>query len=90
MFGGGARSPLWVQMLADVLRLPIELCADVEAAATGAAMLAGVAARLFADLPKAQAALGARTRRFEPGDAVDAYEGFYWAYREGLKAALLT
>ena len=88
VFGGGARSHLWVQMIADVLRLPVELCADIEAAATGAAMLAGVAAGVFADLPQAQAALGARTRRFEPGDAAEEYDGIYWAYCEGMKAAL--
>jgi sugar (pentulose or hexulose) kinase len=42
--GGAARSPLWIQALADVLRLPLRVPFIVEAAALGAAILGGVAA----------------------------------------------
>jgi hypothetical protein len=51
-------------------------------------MLAGVAAGVFDGPAQAQAALGARTRRFEPSEATEAYEEIYWRYREKLRATL--
>jgi xylulokinase len=41
--GGGSRSPVWMQIFADVLGVPVESTAGAEAAATGAARLAGAA-----------------------------------------------
>jgi xylulokinase len=41
--GGGARSPLWMQILADVTGLPLRAPAEVEAGALGAAILAAAA-----------------------------------------------
>jgi xylulokinase len=38
--GGGSRSPLWVQIVADVTGRPIRVCADEEWSAAGAAALA--------------------------------------------------
>lgn len=38
--GGGARSPLWVQVVADVTGRPLRVCADGELSAAGAALLA--------------------------------------------------
>ncbi|HEX6773926.1 MAG TPA: xylulokinase [Acidobacteriaceae bacterium] len=40
--GGGARSPLWRQIQADVYRQPVEILSVEEGAAYGAALLAGV------------------------------------------------
>src|SRR6185312_3994214 len=40
--GGGARSPLWLEIVASVLGLPLERTAADEGAAYGAALLAGV------------------------------------------------
>jgi xylulokinase len=45
--GGGARSELWLRILASVLGLPLELTAAEEGAAFGAALLGGVAAGVF-------------------------------------------
>lgn len=42
--GGVARSALWMQMLADVTRVPLRVPAVAEAAVLGAAILGGVAA----------------------------------------------
>jgi xylulokinase len=47
--GGGARSELWVRIVASALRLPIERMQLEEGAAYGAALLAGVHAGVFAD-----------------------------------------
>ena len=51
--GGGAKSELWLQMKADVFGKPVAVVQTTEAAALGAAILAGKAAGLF---PRAQAA----------------------------------
>jgi xylulokinase len=40
LVGGGARNPLWRQMIADVLDAPVTALAEVETAALGAAMQA--------------------------------------------------
>ena len=50
--GGGARG-LWLRIVASVLGLPIELTAVEEGSAYGAALLGGVAGRVFADVPEA-------------------------------------
>ena len=50
--GGGARG-LWLEIVASVLGLPIELTAVEEGSAYGAALLGGVAGGMFADVPDA-------------------------------------
>ena len=54
--GGGARSPLWRQIQADVYQQPVEIVAAEEGAAYGAALLAGVGAGVW---PSADAACDA-------------------------------
>jgi xylulokinase len=54
--GGGARSELWLRILASVLGLPIRRAATDEGSAYGAALLAGVAAGVFRDVHEAVAA----------------------------------
>ena len=51
--GGGARSPLWVKIVASVLGIPIQRTAVEEGAAYGAALLAGVASGVFGDVREA-------------------------------------
>jgi xylulokinase len=51
--GGGARSPLWRQIQADVYAHEVELVAAEEGAAYGAAILAAVGARHFASVDEA-------------------------------------
>lgn len=51
--GGGARSPLWRQIQADVFGLPVETVQSDEGPAFGAALLAGVGARIWSDVDKA-------------------------------------
>jgi xylulokinase len=53
--GGGARSELWLQIVASALRLPLERTASDEGSAYGAALLAGVRAGVFADAADAVA-----------------------------------
>lgn len=58
--GGGARSRLWTQILADVFDRPLQVCASGEVSALGAAAIALTAIGAHPDLPTAAATL-ART-----------------------------
>ena len=78
--GGGARSPLWRQIIADVLRVPILAVKNTEGAATGAAILAGIGVGLWADIGDAcrrVVRLGSEARVGEP-----AYDKAYGRFRE--------
>ena len=61
--GGGARSELWLQIVASVLELPLERVAVDEGAAFGAALLGGVAAGVWPDVHAAVAATVRAARR---------------------------
>jgi xylulokinase len=64
--GGGARSPLWRQLQADIYGLPIRRTAVDEGPAYGAALLAGVASGVFADVEAASASVRLRDEVTEP------------------------
>lgn len=51
--GGGARSPLWRQIQADIYEHEVEIVAADEGAAYGAALLAGVGGKLWPDVDTA-------------------------------------
>jgi len=53
--GGGARSPLWLEIVASVLDIPLERTESEEGSAFGAALLGGVAGGVFADPSEAVA-----------------------------------
>jgi xylulokinase len=79
--GGGARSPLWRQILADVFEAEIVGTNVNEGAAYGAALLAGVGTGLYPDVPAAAAATVRATDRIEPGPAARLYADYYPIYR---------
>ncbi|HEX7487309.1 MAG TPA: FGGY-family carbohydrate kinase, partial [Anaeromyxobacteraceae bacterium] len=69
--GGGTVHPGWRQLLADVLRVPLDAVASSHASGRGAALLGGLAARVFspADLPAlAPAVVPAAAPRGDPLD----------------------
>ena len=47
--GGAANSRVWVQIFADALQIPVDVIADKELGAQGAAMAAGIAAGIYSD-----------------------------------------
>src|SRR5207247_8267880 len=67
--GGGARSDLWLRIVASVLGLPLELTEVEEGAAYGAALLAGVRAGVWCDAAEAVAACIRVRRTIEPDPA---------------------
>ncbi len=82
--GGGTASPLWRQILADVLGAEIATVHTTEGAAYGAGLLAAVGAGWFGSVEAAGAALVRATPIAEPGpdaaqyaDALDIYRGLY-------------
>jgi len=79
--GGGARSPLWRQILADVLGVELVTVNTTEGAAYGAALLAATGAGVFPDVPAACMAVVTVTGRTEPGPASRFYEEMYPLYR---------
>jgi xylulokinase len=64
--GGGARSELWLRILASVLELPLERVAVDEGAAFGAAILGGVAAGAWANVADGVTATVRARDRIEP------------------------
>jgi len=70
--GGGARSPLWRQIQADVYNHEVELLAAEEGAAYGAAILAAVGARCFASVDEACDAVVHVASRVKPNPASSA------------------
>jgi xylulokinase len=81
--GGGARSDLWVRIVASVLGLPLERTAVEEGAAYGAALLGGVAGGVFADVHEAVAAC---VRVGEPVEPDPEWEKIYAAGYERFRA----
>ena len=65
--GGGTASPLWRQILADVLDAEIATVATTEGAAYGAGLLAAVGAGWFPDVEAATSALVTATPVASPG-----------------------
>jgi xylulokinase len=79
--GGGARSALWRQILADVFRTEIATVNVTEGAAYGAAILAGVGVKVFPDVVSAARRLLKVTGSTKPGAEAGAYDGPYARYR---------
>ena len=73
--GGGARSELWLRIVASVLGLPLETTESEEGSAFGAALLAGIHAGVFTDADDAVARCVRPQRRIEPE----------WNYDDGYR-----
>jgi xylulokinase len=79
--GGGARSALWRQILADVFDAEIVTVNITEGAAYGAALLAGVGAGIYRDVESACDAVIKTTSSDKPSDAKSIYAKQYLRYR---------
>jgi xylulokinase len=89
--GGGARSDLWLRIVASVLDLPLERVAVDAGAAYGAALLGGVAAGVWSDVGEAARACVKPRERIEPdpswrdayAEALPRFRALYPALRAG-------
>lgn len=87
VIGGGAKSPLWRQILADMLNIPLQSVADVDSS-LGSAMLAGVASGVFSSHADAVRKCVAVTGLTEPDpEGAAFYDSRFDIYRE-IQAAL--
>lgn len=86
--GGGARSALWCQIKADVSHRPVRALALQEASVTGAALLGGVAAGVYADCRAAAAVAPREGRLFSPRPELAAMYDDLYAIFSGLYPAL--
>ena len=89
--GGGAKSPLWLQMLANVLGIELRLPATEQGPGYGGALLAAVAAGVYPDVAAACDAVVSVRATVEPDPAaVAAYEARYQAWRQMYPALKST
>jgi xylulokinase len=80
--GGGARSQIWLQILADVLQTELVTVSSVEGAAYGAALLAAVGAGAFPDVETACGSAIQVVSAAEPSQAQATYQQLYPLYRD--------
>jgi xylulokinase len=85
--GGGARSVLWQQILADVFEQPVHVVNATQGVAFGAALLAGVGAAVFTSVRDACNKTIRVRLAATPGENAETYQRFYPRYR-ALYAAL--
>lgn len=79
--GGGARSALWKQILADVLEVELVEVNTTEGAAYGAALLAGVGAGIYPSVADACRSAVQITGSTRPGADSPAYQQIYPRYQ---------
>lgn len=76
--GGGSRSKLWCQIVADITGIPVLRSNTTEATCLGAGILAAVAAGWYPDARKAADAMTSTAERFTPDPEMQArYEPLY-------------
>jgi xylulokinase len=86
--GGARQHPLWLQLQADIFGLPVVGSESPEAAALGAALLAGVGLELYPDLESAcRLAVRRKEQVVQPDPAAHArYQELAGRYRELYRA----
>jgi xylulokinase len=86
--GGGSRSPLWLQMKADVTGIEVRPVLDAEPTALGAAMLAAVCAGAFRNAAEASEQMTRLAENcYYPNSAErEAYDQSYRSYRRMFDA----
>lgn len=85
--GGAMCSPVWSQMFADVLGMPVEVTEGSEVGARGTAMCAAVALGAYPDMAAAMRGMVRVQRVFQPDRS--RYEGYarkYRAFRSAIRA----
>jgi xylulokinase len=81
--GGGAKSKLWRQMLADASGKPVHVSETVEASALGAAMIAAAGAGWFPSITAASEAMLGATESYAPDTgARDRWRALLDIYRD--------
>lgn len=81
--GGGAKSPLWKKMIANILNLKVDVIESEEGPALGGAMLAAVACGEYASVEEAAAKIVKIIDTVEPTpELVERYEARYQQFKQ--------
>ena len=84
--GGGAQSEFWSQLKADIAGRPLVVPNVTEAAALGAAILAGIGAEIYGDAEEALKRVYREKLRFSPrAERTERYNRYYNIYRRIYK-----
>ncbi len=86
--GGGAKSPVWCQMQADITGLPVHIPGEKEAACLGAAMICGVSDGRFESFANAVDACVKMEKHYTPNETEHLqkkYRRFCALYEAALK-----
>jgi xylulokinase len=79
--GGGSRSRIWCQILADVMQRRVEVVREPESTCLGSGVLAAAAVGIHPGIEEAAAAMTGTVRAFEPGGPdVATYDRLYRVY----------
>lgn len=94
VIGGGARSRIWFEMIADATGLPVEKSATVEASALGAGIVAAVGAGWFEDhstaakaMTRIEGTVEPRREQAEAWAALSARQGSIYANTRAYRSA---
>lgn len=80
--GGGGKSPVWRQMLADLYRCPVKTVSQEEGPALGAAILAGVGCGLYPDVETAcDRLIGEKCATMPKEGQAEVYEKYHRLYQ---------
>lgn len=80
---GASKSPLWCQILADVMGMPVKVPVVKEATALGASILAGYGVGIYKDIPETARRIAKIERTFMPKLANhEVYEKMYPIWRQ--------
>ncbi|MCE0800118.1 L-fuculokinase [Buttiauxella sp. S04-F03] len=74
LVGGGSRNPLWNQIKADVLNLPIKVLQDAETTVLGAAMFAWSGVNFYTSPEQARQQVNYRYQSYYPGKQSAQYQ----------------
>lgn len=87
--GGASKSPLWCQILADVLNIDVKVPIVKEATALGAAILAGYGVGIYSDIAKAAKSCVKWDKIYSPNPKNHAvYQEMYPIWRKTYKEQL--
>jgi xylulokinase len=79
--GGGAASPLWQKIIADIFDCTMNTCKSNQGPSLGAAILAGVGAGIFTDLDDGCRKVIQLKNTIKPTES-DFYKNYYQVYQE--------
>ena len=83
VMGGGSQSALWCQIIADILKRPVEVTRESETTCLGAGMLAAAGVGLHANIGEAASSMSGIRQVYRPDEPTcSTYDRLYDVYRQ--------